>query len=193
MHVRQVTEQDLKAIERLEISVWGDEAANIDLIYSRFEIFPEGSLVVEDKGEIVGYSAIQRVKRICSDDWFEQTDNGYIKHSHDDQGHIIYGIGMSGTKHGVSELLINYVYDTFIASGMCYLIALGSRLPGFKEWSKRTNKGIKDYIKTRKVDGLSIDPELRLYQKHGFEVLFEIPDYFPCQDSNNYGAMIIKK
>ncbi|WCE32038.1 hypothetical protein [Vibrio sp. SCSIO 43137] len=194
MKVRTVKEQDYQEIADLEVTVWGEEGASYDIIRSRHEIFPEGSFVVEEEdGTIVGYAAVQRVNRASDDTWFEQTDSGYIKESHVPDGHILYGIGMAGLKHGVADLIIKYAHDYFIASGICYMLVLGSRVPGFAAWTRKTGLGIKEYITTRRPDGYSIDPELMLYQKHGFEILCEMHHYFPCEDSLDYGALIIKK
>lgn len=192
MKVRTATKNDYENIAKLEQKVWGDGAASYDIIRTRHEIFPSGSIVVVDKNEaIVGYAAVQRVNRACCDSWHIQTGNGDTKSTHTDKGHILYGIGMAGASFGVAEIIIEYVYKTFIESGVCYMLVLGSRVPGFAKWQAKNKQGIKKYIQTRRKDGYSIDPELMLYQKNGFEVLCEIDNYFPCQDSLNYGALII--
>ncbi|SHO55202.1 hypothetical protein [Vibrio quintilis] len=194
MKVRDMIESDYESVVELEQKVWGREGASYEIIRSRHQIFPEGSVVVtNDDEQIVGYAAVQRVTRACNDSWYIQTDNGYITHTHNEKGHILYGIGMSGDSYGVSDLIIEYVYHKFIVSGLCYMLVLGSRVPGFASWQHRTGGNITDYIKSRRQNGYSIDPELMLYQKHGFELLFEIEDYFPCQDSLDYGALIIKR
>jgi ribosomal protein S18 acetylase RimI-like enzyme len=192
MEAREVNKNDYYDIAQLEIERWGSEAASIEMIKSRHEIFPRGSIVVEnDDGKIVGYGIVQKVSRICNDSWYVQTDDGSIKATHTDKGHILYGVGMSGRENGVSDLLIDYAYKTFIEPGECYMLALGSRVPGFRVWDKKTAKGIIDYIHTRNSDGHSIDPELKLFQKHGFELLYEIDGYFPCEKSLDFGAMVV--
>lgn len=194
MKVRQVKKEDYEGIAKLEEIVWGEGAASVNVIESRHSVFPEGSIVVVDRNNvIVGYAAVQRVNRVCADSWFEQTDNGFIRSTHSANGHIVYGIGMSGNRYGVSDLLIDHVYQKFISSGECYMIALGSRLPGFSAWKDKSKHNIKEYIQSRREDGYSIDPELLLYQKHGFEVLFEIPNYFPCDESLGYGSLIVRR
>lgn len=193
MKVRTVRENDYESIAQLEQKVWGAGAASYDTVRTRHQIFPMGSVVaIDNNGVIVGYAAVQRVNRACCDSWFVQTGNGDTKSTHNDRGHILYGIGMAGTSFGVAEMIIEYVYKTFIASKICYMLVLGSRVPGFSKWQGKNKRGIKEYIKTRRKDGYSIDPELMLYQKNGFEVLCEIDNYFPCEDSLNYGALIIK-
>lgn len=194
MKVRTVSENDYQGIAKLELDVWGQEAATLHVIKSRHQVFPEGSLIVEDdEGKIVGYVALQKVNLATSESWFKQTDNGYIQASHRANGHILYGIGMSGSKYGVGELIINYAFKHFITSGICYMVVLGTRLPGFAKWHRKNKMDIKEYLNRRRHDGYSIDPELKMYQKHGFEVLHELREYFPCKESLNYGALIVKK
>ena len=193
MKVRTATKNDYKNIALLEKKVWGDGAASYDIIRARHETFPEGSIVaLDDNNVIVGYAAVQRVSRACCDSWYIQTGNGDTKSTHNNHGHILYGIGMAGASFGVAEIIIEYAYNTFIASGICYMLVLGSRVPGFSKWQKKSQRGIKEYIQTRRKDGYSIDPELMLYQRNGFELLCEIDNYFPCQDSLNYGVLIVK-
>ncbi|RBO82540.1 hypothetical protein [Marinomonas aquiplantarum] len=182
-----------KAVESLETNVWGSEGADLSIIKSRYKTFPEGNVIVIHQEKIVGYAAVQRVSRMSCHNWDIQTDNGFIKRTHKPDGHIIYGIGMSGVKNGVSNLIIDYFYDKFISSGTCYMLALGSRVPGFKGWKFKTGGDITQYINSRRKNGFSLDPELYLYQKNGFEVLCEMENYFPCVDSENNGALIIRR
>ncbi|NLS14452.1 hypothetical protein HGP28_16400 [Vibrio sp. SM6] len=194
MIVREMTLDDYAAVEALEQRVWGEEAATVEMIGSRHNIFPQGSVVaVDEEGNIVGYAAVQRVNCVGAESWDAITDYGSIRQSHRDNGHILYGIGMSGEKFGVAESVIAYFHKRFIESGICYMLMLGSRVPGYKKWYERHAGSIRDYIDRRSSDGYSIDGELKLYQKHGFEIILAIKDYFPCDKSLNYGALIALK
>ena len=193
MNVLKMSSSNFLEVYDLEMKVWGDNGASLDMIKMRYDIFPEGCIIVTDNDEIVGYASLQKVSRMSCQSWNKQTDYGYIKNTHNDSGHIIYGVGMSGKKNGVSDLIINYAYDRFIKSRECYMIALGSRLPGFSSWKIKNNGDIDTYIRLRRKNGFSVDPELFLYQKHGFEILCEMEDYFPCKESLNYGALVIRR
>lgn len=193
MKVMQLTSNYIKDVVELEQRVWGDEGATEEFVMSRFETFPRGSVIVlDDNDKVVGYAAVQKVSYVCGESWYQQTDNGLSVATHDPDGHILYGIGMAGEQCGAGALMIDFVYNTFIKNGECAMLALGSRVPGYKKWFGKTGKSIRSYINQRRSDGYSIDPELHLYQKNGFHILYEIPEYFRCEQSLDNGAMIVK-
>lgn len=194
MKIRAMKSNDISAVAELEQIVWGDEAANVRQISQRLMTFPEGSIVgVRGDGKIVGYAVSQLVNHISTKSWAEQTGDGEIAKTHIPDGQIVYGVNMSGQHHGMGQAVIEYYYNTFVVSGRCNLLCLGSRLPSFRQWKKTNSGGIKRYLSEKKRGGFSIDAELKLYQKLGFEALWELEDYFPDPKSLNYGVMIIKK
>lgn len=193
MKVTQFTLSRLDEVVELEQRVWGAEGATKELVMSRYETFPRGSVIVlDDNDGIVGYAAVQKVSHICADSWYQQTDNGLSIKTHCLDGHILYGIGMAGEQCGAGTLIIDYVYDEFINSGECGMLVLGSRVPGYKKWFEKTGQNVRTYIHKKRSDGYSIDPELFLYQKNGFQILYDIPKYFLCEQSLNNGVMIVK-
>lgn len=193
MNVREITPKDYDAIAELEQIKWGDEAATHEQIKLRAEKFSLGSILVETAdGTIVGYAAAQLVNSLSTKSWSKQTDNGNIVGTHQEDGQLAYGVGMSGIKNGVADAIIGHYYEMFIASGRCSSLCLGSRLPGFSKWHAKNKGDIKQYL-ANESGGLSRDPELRLYQQNGFNFLWEIEDYFPDQASLDYGAMIVRR
>jgi hypothetical protein len=194
MKIRELQDCDVNEVAKIEQRVWGDEGANEEQIRSRRDVFPQGSIVAElPNGKIAGYAVAQLVKHISTGSWAEQTDNGMITNTHKPDGTIAYGVNMSalpeGARYGVSGAVIDYYYDQFIANGSCYLLCLGARLPGFTRWHKAHKGSVREYL-SQTSRGLSLDPELRLYEKNGFRLLWSIPGYFPDTVSMNNGAMI---
>ncbi|TMP81610.1 hypothetical protein CWB73_06895 [Pseudoalteromonas phenolica] len=193
MIVRTMNLEDIKKVREVELAAWGEEAATDEQITQRSLTFPMGSVVVEDEnGVIVGYAASQLVDHISTKSWAKQTDNGFITKTHRPDGQLAYGVSMSGVKNGVGAAVISYYHDIYIKSGLCSILCLGSRLPGFQAWHNRTKKDIKSYLSDQ-VGGLSRDPELRLYQKNGFQFLWAINGYFSDAKSLDYGALIVRK
>ena len=194
MKIRTINEDDIREVADIEQRVWGEEGATADQIAARMNTFPLGSIVAElPNGELAGYAVAQFVSHISTGSWADQTDNGMIAKTHRPDGAIAYGVNMSvppeGARYGISGAVINYYYDEFITKGKCSLLCLGSRLPGYRRWHEKYGGSIRNYLSLTSK-GLSIDPELRLYQKNGFRLLWSIPDYFPDNASMNYGAMI---
>lgn len=197
MIIRQIQETDFAQVQELENVVWGGEGASIEQIESRWRTFPQGSIVAElNTKKIVGYAVAQRVNQLSASSWSEQTDQGMITETHREDGIIAYGVNMSVLKKvaslKISHSIIDHYHKIFIREGRCSILALGSRLPGFAKWKLRTSGTVRQYL-CELSGSRSIDPELRLYQKNGFELLWEIPGYFPDEDSGNYGAMIIQR
>ncbi len=195
--IRTIKPADIKQVAHIERIAWGNSAASIEQIRQRAFVFPEGSIVAEnEQGKIIGYASSQLVNTISTKSWAEQTDNGFITKTHQPDGQIAYGVSMSalpeGANYGVSANVIAYYHDIYIKSERCSTLCLGSRLPGFKIWHQKTQGDIKAYL-VETPSGYSRDPELRLYQKNGFQLLWEIPYYFTDSDSFDYGAMIARR
>ncbi len=197
MQVRTMNNDDISQVEAIEQVAWGDSAATIEQIRQRLHTFPMGSIVAETgSNKLVGYASAQLVDQISTKSWAKQTNDGTITSTHKPNGQIAYGVSMSalpeGAKYGVGASVIAHYYDIFINSGLCSILCLGSRLPGFQKWHEKTNGDIKCYL-NQEIGGLSRDPELRLYQKNGFQLLWEIEGYYPDQQSLDFGAMIVRR
>ncbi len=65
-------------------------------------------------------------------------------------------------------------------------VFLGSRVPGFRKRSATTT--IEDHVFGK--NGRSRDPEVRMYQNDGFNVIRIIPGYMEDPDSCNYGVLM---
>lgn len=196
MTIEPIREQDVAEVVALDRKVWGEAAASPQQIQSRAATFPEGSLVLRlSSGRIVGYAVVQRVAHLSTGSWDEQTDGGLIARTHRPDGRLIYGVNLSvlpeGARHGASRALIDHVYETFVARGPCAGIGLGSRLPGFARWARDNGSDVRRYLALR-TGGLARDPELRIYEKNGFRLLWELPQYFEDPASLNHGALILR-
>ncbi len=196
MTIERIGCKDIAEVAELERQVWGDAAASADQIASRARVFNDGSLIARlPSGKIAGYAVVQRVDHISTGSWDLQTDGGLIERTHRSEGRLLYGVNLSvlaaGAPHGLSRALIEYCYETFVARGPCVGICLGSRVPGFARWSEGNGRDIRRYLADR-PRGFSRDPELRIYEKHGFRVLWEMDGYFSDPESLNYGAMILR-
>ena len=188
-----MNKNDIPAVAKVERLAWGDEAASVEQITQRLATFSAGSIVaINQQEQIVGYAAAQLVNQISTSSWAKQTGDGTIANTHKANGQFVYGVSMSGIQNGVSTAVIEYYYNIFISSGQCNFLCLGSRLPGFQKWYNETGGDIKTYLRKQKK-GFHRDPELKLYQKLGFEFMWEMPEYFPDPKSLNWGAFIIMR
>ena len=179
MHIRQFQEKDLNAVCEIETIAWGNEgAASAEQIMTRARICPEGSIVAEHlNGEVVGYAAAQRVEQLSTASWDQVTDGGCLRRSHIAGGPIAFGVGMSvlpsAARFGVSGAIIRSYAQVFVRDGGCHLLALGSRLPGHRRWRQQFGGTIRQYLDLQRK-GFSVDPELCLYEKAGFRLMWPV-------------------
>ena len=197
MEIRTLKPADIDRVAQVERTAWGDMAATPDTIRKRARVFEDGSIVAVQDGEIQGYAAAQLTRHLSTGTWAEQTDDGALAASHVPDGRLAYGVSMSampGVKgEGVAFHVVAHYARIFLGTGRCSALCVGSRLPGFARWKKRngSDAALADYVQPSD-DGRPRDPELRLYASNGFNVLWELPDYFPDAESLNHGAMVIR-
>lgn len=65
-------------------------------------------------------------------------------------------------------------------------VFLGSRVPRFYKWAKKMS--IEDYVFGK--NGKTLDPEIRLYQKEGFQIVKIVPGYMEDPNSLDYGVLM---
>ena len=200
----RLAEKTLLEIDRLaelEEEVWGDNGADADKIESRLIVFPEGSYVAEDikTKKIVGYVCFQQVDDLREQDslsWSSITDEGLTTRSHRPDGEYLYGISLSvhysmnGKKLGNALGAQTYLYMLAKKKKGFFV---GSRIPMFKGYkNEHPETTAEEYVKLRKANGDLYDYELRLYHKISFvpTVAKILPDFFPDEDSLDYGALL---
>ena len=202
--IRQAKIKDIPEILEIEKRAWGERgAATKEMFESRIETFPEGTLVAEIDGKIVGVVATEIVNYDLDKNaysWYEITDNGYIKNSHNPKGDTIYGVDLSvapfyqGLKVGskllevIGKLAIKYN----IKQGM-----LGGRMPGYYKYANKMS--VEEYINaTVETDETEksvkpLDPEINFYKKAGLKIIKIIPNYYNDPESLNYGVLLLWK
>jgi ribosomal protein S18 acetylase RimI-like enzyme len=193
---RDATEEDIDEIISLEKEIWGEEGADERKIRSRMEVFPQGNLVAECNRAVVSYLAFQYVndkRRSGNFTWTQVTDDGTICNSHIKNGNYAYGINLTvGRKAqclNLGEALLYYGIGGLIRDNIKGSF-LGSRMPGFKSYLRKHPKiGADEYIRL-KWKGKARDPEIRLYESLGFQVLRVLPNYFPDPESMNFGVLL---
>jgi ribosomal protein S18 acetylase RimI-like enzyme len=188
--IRQARLEDISRILAIEGGAWGSEkSASREMFESRIKTFPEGVLVAENNGKIVGVVVIERVNYDLKNNaftWYQITDNGFIKNSHNPNGDTIYGVDLSvapafqnsgiGTRllENIGKMAIRYN----VKRGM-----LGGRIPDYYKHSNEVS--IEDYVKS------DVDPEVRFYRKAGLKIIKIIPNYFKDPESLNYGILLL--
>lgn len=95
VRLRPLTMDDFDALVELQLKCFpGMKPWAREQIGSQLAVFPEGQIVVEVDGRIVGSSSSLIVDSSTHSDWHDwkaSTDNGYIR-NHDPQGDTLYGM-----------------------------------------------------------------------------------------------------
>ena len=189
--------EDIAAILQVERSAWGNSAATESQLRSRITRFGQGNPVLEHEGQIVAYGSIIQLEQIPRGgfSWDEITRNG-TNESHREQGTYLYGVSASAIKGKVPnalEHLVSYVVSYGQKKG-CRSLSLGSRIPGFRKWTKQETGDLKSlarrYSEATGSGGKVLDPELRLYASNGFTIGRVLPNYYPCEDSLDFGVLV---
>lgn len=197
--IRQATLNDVDKMVALEDSVWGDNGAGAEKLESRIHIFPAGNIVAESAGHIVGYIAFEYVDDVANMPhftWSQITDDGTIARSHKPHGEYVYGINLS-VHHsmngcGLGTILPLQVWIDMIRSNKRGSF-LGSRIPGFNRYRKSNpDISVENYVNLQR-HGKPRDAELRLYAQEGLLPVKVLPDYFPDEESQNYGVLVYRR
>ena len=122
--------------------------------------------------------------------WESISGFGTLK-THTNDGNCMFGIDLSVIPEfqgkGVSEKLITTALlmgAVLVNKKGCFL---GSRMPSYH---KKSHIPVEQYVFGKKLEGKTMDPEIRLYQGDGFRIINIIPDYIKDPDSLNYGALM---
>lgn len=196
--IRQAKISDIGQIVEVEKKAWGEKgAADAQKFESRIKTFPEGTLVAELDNKIIGVVAteILNYKDWENKDfsWYDITDNGFIKKTHNPNGNVIYGVDLSvipeaPSRVGTSllECIGKLAIQHNFKGGM-----LGGRMPDYHKFSNQYSpeEYIKQKIQTK--NGLEpLDPEIRFYFRAGLKIIKIIPNYFEDKESLNYGLIL---
>lgn len=197
--IRQAEASDLNEIISVEKEVWGERAATKEQFESRLKTFPEGVLIALKNNKIIGVIAIQKVN--CSDifnngslNWYEVTDNGFIKNSHNPSGDSIYGVDLSvlaSAPRKTGTRLLENIGRFCIVHNLKYGL-LGGRILFYHKFSNKMS--VEEYIQAtvKTKNGIRpLDPEINFYKKAGLRIKKIIPNYFNDPESLNYGVLLV--
>ena len=107
--VRNSREEDVFEVAELEKEIEGENAASLETITERFGMFPEGFIVAEDRGRIIGYIESCRWNKEAGDfHKFEEIKN--FSKNHNEKGANLYLIFLAVDEYyrrnGIGSLLV---------------------------------------------------------------------------------------
>lgn len=191
---------------QVEEEAWKDPAhrATASMFASRISTYRAGVFVAEFDGRIVGHAALQKVDPDHFDQgftWERLTDSGFIARSHNPLGQALYGVNLSVSPKappGTIGFLMSRAKLLCITIGALG-IYVSPRIPSLRRFLEKQPGGIEggrddliraanDYVSMTHKGELR-DPELRMYARGGAQIVRVLPDFFPDNDSLNFGAL----
>lgn len=194
VNIRCATRDDIDDYMRLQGSRWDeDNQASRQQLVSRLKVFPQGMMVAEDRGEIIGMVSSMRISSYNLSrpkSWYQVTNNGYCD-NHDPNGKILFGVDLS-TKKGrgseVGDLLLIGIARLAIRENIKTCM-LGGRMPGYYKYSDKLTA--EEYLWSKNTKGEFLDRQVEFYSSiSGLRVIKTIPDYFMDAPSKNYGVLL---
>ncbi|MBO6765731.1 bifunctional GNAT family N-acetyltransferase/carbon-nitrogen hydrolase family protein [Maricaulis sp.] len=196
LNVRNATLQDIPGIVALSGKVYPVMGA-----YSESEIqgqlinFPEGQVVVEYEGEVVGYAAsfmIDEAAALSPHTWDAITGNGYASR-HNPKGDWLYGMEICVDPDRRRLRIGQRLYDARreLAERLELKgIVFGGRMPHWKRRRKQysTPKAYLAAVMAQEV----ADPVIRFQTRMGFEPIGVLKAYLPSdRESGGYATHMV--
>lgn len=194
--IRTWTETDFKGIYECQRSAYADheESALINerLLAMELEAFPEGQVLAEVDGKVVGYSTSLILDLEDSERKYlysELTGAGSFN-THDPSGETLYGADIAVHPDyrgkGIAALLYEKRKELVSTLNLKRMIAYG-RLPGFHEYSGRLTA--KEYVEAVR-QGTIKDIALCAHLKAGYQVKGILLDFFGDRSSLNHATLL---
>lgn len=198
IRVREATRKDIPALIELnhaaypvlagENVVWGEAH-----LMSHFRVFPQGQLVAESKGRIVG-AVSSLIVSLGSDPlrhhtWSGITDSGYFT-SHDSQGDTLYGADVYVHPDARGLGVGHALYEA--RRELCRRLNLRRILAGGRLWNydQQADKMSPQEYAQRVVTGEFRDLVLSFQLREGFQLRGVMPNYLRDPRSRNFASLI---
>lgn len=193
--VRNTQFTDAEAInEIVKLCYPGVPPYSQDALRAHMNHFPEGQMVVEYEGKVVGFCItfiISEKLAARPHTWKEITGSGFAS-LHDPLGNFLYGMDIcvhpSFRGKKIGERLYNERRKLCQGLGLKGII-FGARIPGYGK-KKKTYPTPEDYLEA--VKGKIVrDPTISFQMKNGFEPVQVLKDYLPMdQESHGYAVLM---
>jgi GNAT superfamily N-acetyltransferase len=179
--VRQRRPEDTQQVIAIFHDIYpGSPAWTPEQLASHLRIFPEGQLVAEAEGKVVGMAASLIVlwdDYSMDTSWREFTDHGTFRNHDPARGRTLYGaeimVHPSWQGYGVGKFLYDARRQLVERLGLLRIRA-GARLAGYHHHAARLSP--EEYVR-RVVAGELSDPTLSFQLSRGFKVIGVTRDY----------------
>ena len=195
--IRNFKEKDIPQIVQLQRKSFADMAKDgmifpSSYLQNHIEIFPDGQLLAEIDGRIVGSSSslvISLSSEYEGHDWFGITGNGLFS-NHNASGDTLYGADLSTHPEfrniGIGTMLYDARKELAMRLNLRRILA-GGRLYDYCKYSHMMSA--KEFAE-KVVRGELQDPVLSFQLKNGFKYIKVLPNYLLDRRSLNFASLI---
>ncbi len=132
---------DISAIVSIEQVAYKETGAvmfSAKHVESWLNIYPEGVMVIEHRGSLVGFCAFQIINfnpdgHLIAKTYDELTDNGYIAKTHVPTGNCFSALTLNSIDRGAGKILLKAVLGHMRRSGRRFAFGT-SRIIGFRDY-----------------------------------------------------------
>lgn len=204
--VRNTRLEDIPAAIKVEQAAWAppwpqDCVFTAEHLRSQIEMFPQGQISAfvweEERGEYVlaGFVTTMLMdydlKGRPAISWDKITAGGFIT-NHNPLGNTIFAANLSVSpdypRSGVSDALMYSVIKLCLELPRQKLM-FGSRMPSYCKYAD--SMSAEEYMWTRRKSGKPLDPEIRMYESAGGQIVALVPNYIPDPESLDYGVLMV--
>jgi 3-oxoacyl-(acyl-carrier-protein) synthase/acyl carrier protein/NAD(P)-dependent dehydrogenase (short-subunit alcohol dehydrogenase family) len=182
---------DLPMLERLEQLCWETHLQIPgSVLEKRIEKHPQGQLIMEIDGNVVGVIYSQRIQNAES---LLNATIETIDHYHAETGSIVQLLGINiapDVQHlRLGDQLLEFMLQYCELSNDVTEIVGVTRC---KEYSRYSHLTMQEYISLNDGQGLSVDPVLRFHQIHGAEIKQPLAGYRRHDQENDGCGVLIR-
>lgn len=195
VQVRQMQPSDFDGIIAISRAIYPDSPSwSVDQLISHLDVFPEGQLVAELDGRLVGMAASLIVlwdDYAMDTSWREFTDNGWFRNHDPSRGRTLYGaevmVQPDVQGQGIGKKLYERRRELCQRLGLLRIRA-GARLAGYHRYADSLSP--EEYTR-RVVSGELSDPTLSFQLSRAFVVIGVARQYLRHdRESQGHAAVI---
>lgn len=194
---RRMRAEDLLEVVRCERASYADYPYEAFMDMRNYELqlaaFPEGQIVAEKDGQIVGYatSLIVQLDGLPHEYTYAELTGSGTFSTHDPQGDTLYGADIAvhpeRRGQGVAEKLYEARKKLLRRFNLRRMLAFG-RIPGYAAWVGRLTA--REYV-DKVIAGELRDSALRAHLKAGYRVESVRLDFLLDHTSHNYSTLLV--
>jgi predicted amidohydrolase/ribosomal protein S18 acetylase RimI-like enzyme len=194
--VRPWRKEDIPAViaaHRAAYPEYDEQAYYTERYYElQLDAFPEGQLLAEVDGKVVGYATalIVQLEDDAQTYTYEEITGGGTFATHDPSGDTLYGADIGVDKDyrslGISKLLYEARRKIMQRYNLRRMVAYG-RIPGYNAYAGKMTA--EEYVE-KVVSGEIGDPALRAHLRAGYRVKRVLLDFLWDNSSLNYSTLL---